>query len=349
MQEMSTLIVRDERFLDHDPGPGHPESPERLRAIYNALDRSRYKDLFQVIPPRAATRQELAWNHSPDYIERISRTEGLSRYQLDPDTSTSSGSWLAARLAVGGIFSAMERIWAGDNDNGFALVRPPGHHAERDHAMGFCLFNNVALGAHFARKVLGAQRVMIVDWDLHHGNGTQHSFYSDPTVLYFSTHQYPYYPGTGAINEIGQGAGRGFTVNVPLSPGCGDYDFAAIYNTLLIPLCRAYDPDFLLVSAGFDIYTDDPLGGMNVTVNGFAYLARILLGLARQCCNGNILFCLEGGYNLDGLRDGVLSVLLECKGRGAVGGEQLKELDNNIEGPEVIQEVKSVLSDYWDL
>ncbi len=309
MQKVPTLIVKDKIFLEHDPGFGHPESPNRLIAIYERLNDKDLKGFFEVIKPRLAKKDELLWNHDGSYVERIEATKGLSHYQLDPDTATSERSWEAACFAVGGVFEAIDAIFSGSYRNGFALVRPPGHHAERDRAMGFCLFNNVALGAHYLINKKGCKRVLIVDWDLHHGNGTQHSFYDRSDVLYFSTHQYPYYPGTGAIREAGSGKGEGFTVNCPLSPGVGDIGFAAIFNLLLEPIALEYRPEFILVSAGFDIYKDDPLGGMNVTKDGFLYLSWKLSQIARDVCDGRILFCLEGGYNLTGLKEGVVSVI----------------------------------------
>jgi len=309
-----TGIVRDPRYQDHIAGPGHPESPERLTAIYERLDQEDIGTVLESITPRAATKDELGWSHTPSYIDLVQATSGRKSHQLDPDTATSPASWHAACLAVGGVFALLDAIDNSIVDNGFALIRPPGHHAEADRAMGFCLFNNIALGAHYGRHVLGYERIAIVDWDLHHGNGTQNSFYSDPNVLYFSTHQYPYYPGSGGMHEIGEGKGKGFTVNVPLSVGAGDETYAAVFNRLLVPVCKSFSPDLILVSAGFDIYVDDPLGGMRVSQAGFAYLARVLLELADSCCGGNLLFCLEGGYDLQGLADGVVGVLKECKG-----------------------------------
>jgi len=355
VQEVSTLkmattiVVRDPGYLEHDQGPGHPESPDRLRAIYERLDQEDVKGLFKTIVPRPARREELLWNHTGDYIDKIAGTAGRDFYRLDPDTATSASSWKAACLAVGGVFAAMDVIAGPDVQNGFALVRPPGHHAEKDRAMGFCIFNNVALGAHYAKQVLDCERVLIVDWDLHHGNGTQHSFYNDSSVLYLSTHQYPYYPGSGGVDQIGEDDGKGFTVNVPLSPGAGDEDFAAIFNRLLVPIGKSFSPDFIIVSAGFDIYLDDPLGGMKVTANGFAYMARVLLNLAESCCKGRILFCLEGGYNHTGLRDGVLAVLKECKAMSILGSDAVSRLDNSGPGPQVIERVMDIQKDYWPL
>ncbi len=317
MQSVPTLILKDPIFIQHDPGPSHPESPHRLETIYSGvtalLESEGYGGEYRIIAPRDATMEELSWNHHPDYIQRIARTSGIDHYQLDPDTATSARSWEAAIKAAGGVFSLIDRLMDGQGRNGFALVRPPGHHAERDRAMGFCLFNNVALGAHYAMKIYGLKKVVIIDWDLHHGNGTQHSFYSSDSVLYFSTHQFPYYPGTGALNEVGQGDGTGFTVNVPLGAGKDDSDYSAIFSQLVRPVVHEFKPDIILVSAGFDIYHRDPLGGMAVSGRGFGLLAAHVLKMARECCSGRVIFCLEGGYNLAGLRDGVLEVLKACR------------------------------------
>ncbi len=344
-----TGIVRHQRFLDHIAGPGHVESPERLKVIYERLDQADLKNRFFRIAPRMASTEELEWNHSPEYIRTIAATAGHSHRQLDPDTGTNEYSYEAARLAAGGVFAAMDAVMAGDVSNAFALVRPPGHHAERDHAMGFCLFNNVALGAHYARMALGLEKVMIVDWDLHHGNGTQHSFYSDPSVLYLSTHQYPYYPGSGGLDQTGSGDARGYTVNVPLAPGAGDMEFAAIYNRLVTPLGKKFEPDFMLVSAGFDIYEGDPLGRMEVTANGFAYLARKLIEIARSCCGGRILFCLEGGYSLEGLRDGVTGVLMEMMGKSLLSNDYADELSASRNGTQALERALDTYREFWEL
>jgi acetoin utilization deacetylase AcuC-like enzyme len=238
-------------------------------------------------------------------------------------------------------------IYNGEASNGFALVRPPGHHAEYDHAMGFCLFNNIALGAEYVMRRFDARRVMIVDWDLHHGNGTQNCFYNSDRCLYFSTHQYPYYPGSGAIEEAGAGAGKGFTFNVPIYAGAGDDVYASVYNVLLRPVAESFQPDMILVSAGFDVYRNDPLGGMAVSIYGFAYMARVLLEIAEQCCNGRLLFCLEGGYDLAGLRDGVLAVLLECVGKRVMDDKTFERLSAAGAGPQVIEQVLSFQRQFW--
>lgn len=309
-----TGIVKDERYMDHQMGAHHPESPKRLEAIYAMLEEPDMKGHFFDVPVRPAERDELLLVHSADYVDRLAATAGKAYTYLDPDTQTSAGSYEAALLAAGGLCQAISMVNSGELDNAFALVRPPGHHAEKSRAMGFCLFNNVALGAVYARTDLKLDRLLIVDWDLHHGNGTQHSFEEDPSILYFSTHQYPYYPGTGAFDETGRGSGEGFTINVPLSVGCGDGEYLGIFEGILRPLALEFKPQMILVSAGFDIHEGDPLGGMQVTPNGFAGLTRSIMEMADACCGGKVVMTLEGGYNVYGQSDSVKEVLKELSG-----------------------------------
>jgi acetoin utilization deacetylase AcuC-like enzyme len=309
-----TGIVRDDRFLDHRPGPGHPESHLRLEAIYSMLDETGMSDRVLPIHPRKAKPEELLRVHASTYVERIASTQGGHLTPLDPDTAVSEGSYEAALFAVGGLCQAVDMVHSGELNNAFALVRPPGHHAEKDRAMGFCLFNNVAVGARYAQQAYGMHKILIVDWDLHHGNGTQHTFENDPGVLYFSTHQYPYYPGSGAYRQIGRDEGEGFTVNVPLAAGHGDGEYVQIYERILAPVALEFQPELVLVSAGFDIYEHDPLGGMRVTPRGFAKLAQIIMGIAATSCDGRLVMTLEGGYNLRGLQESVRAVLLELAG-----------------------------------
>ncbi|MBW1998642.1 MAG: histone deacetylase [Deltaproteobacteria bacterium] len=309
-----TGVVRDARYLNHVMGPYHPESPKRLEAIYAMLDEPEMRDKCMAVPVRPAAREELLLVHSEDYVDRIAATEGKEYAYLDPDTQTSAGSYEAALLAAGGVCQAVAMVNSGELDNAFALVRPPGHHAERSRAMGFCLFNNVAIGARYAQVSLDLRKILIVDWDLHHGNGTQHCFEEDSTILYFSTHQYPYYPGTGDFRETGRGEGQGYTVNIPLSPGCGDGEYMAIFEGILKPLALEFGPDIILVSAGFDIYKGDPLGGMGVTPTGFAVMTQSLMEAADHCCAGKLVMTLEGGYNVNGQRDSVKEVIKSLLG-----------------------------------
>jgi acetoin utilization deacetylase AcuC-like enzyme len=310
-----TAIFRDPLFIDHDPGFDHPESPQRLKVINEVLDKKEVKDCFVYPEFLPASHKVIGLNHENNLINRVAETAGKIFDSLDPDTKTSPDSYAAATLAVGAMTTGVDLLLDGTIDNGFAFVRPPGHHAEGDRSMGFCLFNNVAIAAHYAIAHCGLKRVMIIDWDLHHGNGTQHSFYDTDKVLYVSTHQFPFYPGTGDLGETGKGKGEGFTINIPLPGYQGDIDYATIFNDIIVPAGREYKPELILVSCGFDIYKDDPLGAMEVTSDGFAYLTRSMVQLAEEVCGGKLLVTLEGGYNLNGQRDGAMAVLSELAGK----------------------------------
>ena len=302
------LVVIDQGYLKHLPGESHPERPERIQALLNlagALD----KQMFELASPRAATRADVEYTHGADHVRLVESTSKHNRYALDGDTITCRDSFGVALLAVGGFLTLLDAIASKQSSNGFALVRPPGHHALRDHAMGFCLFNTMAIGAEYLKRVYGAKKILIMDWDVHHGNGTQAAFYDDPTVLFISTHQFPFYPGSGAVNETGVGAGEGFTLNVPLPAGCTDAEYLQVFQDIVVPAAEKFQPDWILVSAGFDPHRRDPLGGMNVTEEGFGAMARLLLTLANRFADGRIAFLLEGGYDLAGLRDSVAAVL----------------------------------------
>ena len=319
-----TGIVKDRRYLRHGAGNRHhPESPERLEAIYAMLELPAMKGRFIEIAPRYAEYRELQMVHLPSYIDLVAGTAGKPHFMLDPDTETSPDSYEVARLAAGGLCNAVDSVVSGQVDNAFALIRPPGHHAEAGEAAGFCLFNNVAVAAMHAIERHGMQRILIVDWDLHHGNGTQHSFYDSSTVLYFSTHQYPYYPGTGSFDEIGRGAGLGYTINVPLRPGTDGSQYVKVFRRILQPVALEFQPDLVIVSAGFDIYYGDPLGAMNVTPKSFTQLTRILLNIADQCCRGRLVLALEGGYHIAGLVESVRVVLEELREATHISEEEL--------------------------
>ena len=344
----NTGIVRDERYLEHDTGGFHVENPERLVHIYRALD-----DLhgpFVDIPPRPATIPEVIAVHDPEYVDRIAATAGRS-VRLDPDTVASPRTYEIALLAAGGLLEAVDAVMSSVNavKNAIALVRPPGHHAERNRAMGFCIFNNVAIAAKHVLATHGIDRVLIIDWDLHHGNGTQNTFYTDPNVLYFSTHQYPFYPGTGHYTEMGEGNGKGYTVNVPLSYGHSETDYANIFRHLLRPITLQYRPQLILISAGFDIYYRDPLGGMNVSEDGFARLADIVMDLAADVCEGKIVITLEGGYNLEGIASSVREVVKTLAALAPVDSVSWEKREDK-EYPQIrpiVETVKNTLKDYW--
>ena len=307
-----TGLVVDARMLQHHPGVGHPERPDRLRVL---LDRFDHAPGLVRLGARPATEDEIARVHAPALVELVASTAGRPHAVFDPDTRASAGSWDAARLAAGGLIELCDAVLDGQVHNGMAMVRPPGHHAEYDRAMGFCLFNNVAIAAAHLR-VRGIARVAIIDWDLHHGNGTQHLFAHDPSVLYVSTHQFPFYPGTGAAEEVGEGRGAGYTLNLPFPAGFGDAEFARAFDELVRPVLRQFRPEFVLVSAGFDCDLRDPLGALETTPGGIAAMAAACLRSAEETAGGRIAAVLEGGYDLAAIVDGVDTVLDVFRGRG---------------------------------
>jgi acetoin utilization deacetylase AcuC-like enzyme len=338
---MKTGIVTDDSYLEHDVGAGHPERPERLRAIGRLLQSEPSPDWIRV-PARDATDEELARIHAPDHVERVAATAHLARFAFDADTPACARTYAAARRAAGGVLSVVDAVMARRVSNGFALVRPPGHHAERDRAMGFCFFNNVALAAAHLRAAHGLKRVLIVDWDVHHGNGTQHSFYRDPSVLFVSSHQYPFYPGTGAAREVGAGEGEGFTLNLPFPAGYGDAQYVRAFLDVVEPVARAFAPEFILISAGFDAHRRDPLAGMEMTENGFAMLARVLLRTAREVSDDRVVGVLEGGYDLEALTRSIGAVLSEMQ------GERLGEtVSPPVGGQPDLQPSLEIARHYW--
>jgi acetoin utilization deacetylase AcuC-like enzyme len=316
-------LVRDPVFLLHVNPAAPVESPARVQAIDRMLAGFTPAAALRDLPARDATFAELARVHDEDYIRTVENTRLRDFTPLDPDTAAGPRSHPAAVRAAGAALTAVEAVMAGTVSAAFSLARPPGHHAERGHAMGFCLFNNVAVAARHARAALGVPRVAIVDWDVHHGNGTMHTFYDAADVLFISSHQYPYYPGTGRLDETGRGPGQGFTINLPLPGGQGDADFEALFTRVVAPALRRFNPGLILVSAGFDIASGDPLGGMQVTPRGFARMTEILQEVSQSCCDGKIVFVLEGGYDLGSLASGVeavLGVLTQPYAPGPPGG-----------------------------
>ena len=299
---MATGLIDDDRFLAHDTGPQHPEQPARLGAIRHALaEQVWYQDLVSI----DATPADIAVvenSHTLAYIRRASRSCAAGARYLDtPDVVVCNASYEVALLAAGAPLALADAMFAGRIANGFAMLRPPGHHAEREAAMGFCLFNNVAILARYLQRQYGLAKVAIIDWDVHHGNGTQHSFEEDPSVLYVSTHQYPYYPGTGAAYETGSGRGGGATLNCPMPAGATDSAYERAFVEQIIPKLDSYKPECLIVSAGFDAHRADPLADVQLSTECFRWMTERLMEIADQHAGGRLLSVLEGGYNLDHL------------------------------------------------
>jgi acetoin utilization deacetylase AcuC-like enzyme len=294
---MSLVLVTGDRFADHLTPPGHPERAERAEAMQVVA--ARWSDSGgRILEPRLASDEELLRVHHAAYIESVVATRGRTA-MLDPDTFASPDTEEVARLAAGAVMSAVEQVTGGGR-RALVLVRPPGHHAEADRAMGFCFYNSIAVGAADARA-RGLSRIAVVDYDVHHGNGTQWMFYDDPSVLFVSSHQYPFYPGTGAAAETGRGAGVGYTVNLPIEVGATDADFDAVYREAVIPALQQFEPELILVSAGFDAHELDPLAGMRMTTAGYGQLTARLLAAADELCDGRIVFVTEGGYDTGAL------------------------------------------------
>jgi len=297
-----TGFVYHDLYLEYKTTPGHPESPRRLAAIIERLKTGGLYSQLKHLTPEAAALSWIQTIHSPAYVERARQScEQGEEYLDSPDVPISAKSYDAAVMAVGGVLCAVDAVMRGDVRNAFCAVRPPGHHAMHDRAMGFCIFNNVAIGTRYVQQKYGLSKVLIVDWDVHHGNGTQAAFYEDPSVLYFSVHQYPFYPGSGSEAEKGRGKGLNHTINVPLSAGAGDSEFIHAFEQRLRPAALTFSPDFVFISAGFDAHEGDTLGGMRVTTDGYGKLSGIVKGIADQCCKGRLVSVLEGGYGLDGL------------------------------------------------
>ena len=332
-------VVSDPLFMNHDTGGYHPEAPMRIHYIHT-LFAGKDPDIA-IIDPVQASIEEIVLNHERSYIDSVRRSCSSNRYvDLDPDTVCSHDSYETAFYAAGSVIRLVRMALSGEIDAGFASIRPPGHHATPDEAMGFCLFNNVAIAAHKAINAFGVDRVIIIDFDVHHGNGTQESFYSNKDVLYFSSHQYPFYPGTGRLNETGAKGAQGYTINCPLRSGKSDGEMIALYRSVMVPIIKAFKPGLILVSAGFDAHAMDPIGGMEISSKGFGALAGLIRDAAENV-NSPIIYALEGGYNFDALRDSVKAVIDVMKGGPAPKIEErsFPELD----------EIIKAHSQYWSL
>lgn len=296
---MKVGLVYDPIYLKHDTGQ-HVENAGRLRAIISHLEQSGLKEKLVLITPRAASTRELSLVHNRrciSYIQALAQGGGW----LDADTVVSSDSYQVAAYAAGGAIRATEAVMAGEVASAFALVRPPGHHATPGRAMGFCLFNNIAIAAKYALASYNLGSILIIDFDVHHGNGTQDAFYADPRVLYISTHQYPFYPGTGSLEETGSRIAKGTTINIPLPAGCGDIEYLRVFKEIIAPAARRFKPQLILVSAGYDAHWADGMSMMQLTTPGFARMVKIIQGLADELCSGHLVLSLEGGYELTAL------------------------------------------------
>lgn len=298
----ATAIVRSELYTQHDAGYGHPESPDRYTAIINALESADFASRLRWLDPPAADQQDIARCHHEGYIN-LARREILSGVPClsTGDTTVTERSWEPALHAAGGACAAVDAVMQSEANNAFCVVRPPGHHAMSSHGMGFCVFNNIAIAARYAQHRHGVGKVLIVDWDVHHGNGTQEIFYDDDSVLFFSTHQWPWYPGSGTKNETGQGRGLGTTLNRPFAAGAGRREILGAFGDDMRSAAQKFSPELVLISAGFDSRIDDPLGGFELTDDDFADLTRLMLDLADEYADGRVISLLEGGYDLSGL------------------------------------------------
>jgi len=325
----------------------HPERKERLEHIWNVLEADSVKGGYELINPEPADVETIALVHETSYIESIQKACKQNLSFLDMDTYIVPESYDIALLSAGGAVKGLDEIMQGNYKKVFGLNRPPGHHAEDNQAMGFCIFNNIAITARVAQQKYDFQRIAIVDWDVHHGNGTQHTFTADNNVLFFSVHQSPAFPGTGNLREVGHGAGEGYTINVPLPAGCGDDDYLKVFDEVLLPVLDEFEPQLILLSAGQDAYHKDPLAGMNLTKRGYFQMAQKLREIADRHAEGRILVCLEGGYHLEGQAGAVLQAM------NALGNWNLPvpaETAENYSGEMAerrIREVKEIHSNIW--
>ncbi len=342
---MSLILIHSDRFLEHQPPPGHPERVERGQVMAGVA--AAWKQRGRIVQaPRAATPAELRRVHSDAHLAAIDKTAGRA-VSLDPDTYTSTSSRDIALLAAGAAIGGVEAIVQSRATRVLALVRPPGHHAERDRPMGFCLYNNIAAAAAHA-LALGLERVVVMDYDVHHGNGTQWMFYEDPRVFYISTHQYPFYPGTGAAEDVGRGKGAGFTLNVPLEAGSTDGDYAEVFKAVVVPAIDQFRPELMLISAGFDAHERDPLARMRLSTSGYATLTKALCESAERNCHGRVVAVTEGGYDLTALKACLESSVGVLDG-GAVTPPAEPPLAATSRARTAIAAARSAQSSYWKL
>ena len=335
------LLLTSGRFSDHITPPGHPERPERAAVMASVAEQYRSSG-GSVVEPDAVEPDALARVHAAEYVDLIASTRGRS-VRLDPDTYTSPESDAIARVAAGATVAAVDHV-LDRRGRACAFVRPPGHHAERGRAMGFCLFNNIAVAAAHA-LARGTRKVAIVDYDVHHGNGTQWIFYDEPRVLYVSTHQYPFYPGTGAATDVGAGAGAGFTVNVPLEAGAGDADYDLVLQEAVVPVLEAFRPELILLSAGYDAHARDPLGGMQVSTAGYTRMTVRLQAVADACCEGRMVAVTEGGYDLAALKECLTETLRVMSGTTPSQGPMAP--GSSVRAEAALEVVRPAQSAFW--
>ncbi|MEW6025788.1 MAG: histone deacetylase [Planctomycetota bacterium] len=303
---MTIYLVYSDIYLEHDTGQ-HPETSQRLAATMAYLKRKKWLERVTLLDPRRATMEEIEYIHSRKHIESVRKVAeeaalpAAGRGYLDGDTPVSEKSYEVALYAAGGVLTAVDKVINTPKSNSLCLVRPPGHHARPDYGMGFCLFNNIAIAARYAQKKHGLKKIAIIDWDLHHGNGTQEAFWNDDSVLFCSLHRYPYYPGSGSEAETGSGKGKGFTVNIPVSDHISSREYLDKFRQLMDDKVRPFSPDLILISAGFDGYKNDPLGGLGLEIADFAAMTQMVRAAADECCAGRIVSALEGGYDIQGL------------------------------------------------
>jgi acetoin utilization deacetylase AcuC-like enzyme len=309
-KSLPTGFIYHPDYLKHNSGLNHPENEERLLSLVEYLENKGLLSEMKRVEPYIPSVEWMEMVHAPHYIRMVEKLCQKGGAMLDPDTSVGPESYRIALLAIGGVMAAVDAVMGKKIKNAFCAVRPPGHHAEKDRAMGFCIFNNVAVACKYAQKKYGIQKVLIIDWDVHHGNGTQNAFWTDPSVLYFSIHQFPFYPGTGSENEIGEGEGEGFTFNLPMFAGSGDVEYIEAFESILYPLASKFSPDFILISAGFDAHQDDPLAEINLTEAGYRRMTEVATRLAAECCDNRLVSVLEGGYNFKSLASSVEEHLL---------------------------------------
>jgi acetoin utilization deacetylase AcuC-like enzyme len=342
-EDVTTTLVFSERYLEHNLGRGHPERPERLKAIMEELKRGKLWDssVTPVIEPDSpAERADIELVHDPRYISLVEKLSERSA-PIDGDTPTRENTYELALLSAGGAIKAGHLVASGKAENSFGFLRPPGHHASRARGGGFCYFNNIAILTECLKRDFGFKRIFILDWDAHHGNGTQDIFYEDPGVFYMSFHQHPLYPGTGFPSETGSGKGEGNTVNVQMAPGCGDAEYATAIEKVFIPICEQFRPQFIAVSAGFDAHVNDPLTGLRLSTQAYGWLTEAVMREAERLCGGKIVLLLEGGYDLDALGGGAYNVVQALRGKRFKFPKPARL--------ETVEELKGILAEKWDL